>query len=504
MDGPDRLPREMKFAIIGLLLSLIVLVPLNAYDGNALSVSAAMPIEVGNGAGTEMEGAGAVLRDTEGWTRLSSAKADPPVSERLTQQTAARLYQMAFDDVASDSISTSDVSLASTADSKPIIDVWYGSNQRFGHIGTAQRWVNILGNASDPDGLASLSYSLNQGSDVHLFVGPDSRRLAKPGDFNIDIDIGDLASGLNEVIITATDTLGNIATETITVDYVGDRTWPIPYTVDWGQAQAIQEVAQVVDGPWELVGDGVRPTSISYDRLVAIGDVNWTSYEVVVPLTVHSVDAGGFAFPSMAPGLGLLVHWTGHTDDPVAGWQPKSGWKPFGAIGWWRWLDQSSARLEFAESGIGKDFTPTVGVRYLFKLRAESTPNQGAMYRMKVWEEGQPEPGQWDLNYSTSFSHHNYGSLLLLAHHVDATFGEVTVSPLPLEVSEVAVSTTASTATLSWRTDEPATGTVSYGLTPAYELGSVTGASLVTQDTVTLTDLSPSTTYYYKISAVGN
>jgi hypothetical protein len=241
-------------------------------------------------------------------------------------------------------------------------------------------------------------------------------------------------------------------------------------------------VAQVVDGRWALAGGGLRPAEVGYDRAVALGDIAWTSYEVEVPLTVHGVDPAGFAYPSQAPGLGLLVHWTGHTDSHEPGSQPKAGWEPFGAIGWWRWLDQSSAQLEFYGSGYYTPSTPAVGVRYLLKVRVESTPSQGAMYRMKVWEEGQAEPGQWDLNYSTSFSHHNYGSLLLLAHHVDATFGEVTVSPLPLEVSEVAVSTTASTATLSWRTDEPATGTVSYGLTPAYELGSVTGASLVTQD----------------------
>ena len=29
---------------------------------------------------------------------------------------------------------------------QPSIHVWYGSPQKFGQIGTTQRWVNVLGN----------------------------------------------------------------------------------------------------------------------------------------------------------------------------------------------------------------------------------------------------------------------------------------------------------------------------------------------------------------------
>ena len=30
-----------------------------------------------------------------------------------------------------------------------------------------------------------------------------------------------------------------------------------------------------------------------HDRLLAIGDVSWADYEVVVPFTVHALDPGG-------------------------------------------------------------------------------------------------------------------------------------------------------------------------------------------------------------------
>lgn len=55
--------------------------------------------------------------------------------------------------------------------------------------------------------------------------------------------------------ITATDTLGNATTETITVNYASGNSWPLPYSVDWAAAAQIQDVAQVVDGVWTLHGD---------------------------------------------------------------------------------------------------------------------------------------------------------------------------------------------------------------------------------------------------------
>ncbi|MCP5114842.1 MAG: hypothetical protein GY953_28770, partial [bacterium] len=30
----------------------------------------------------------------------------------------------------------------------PRIDIWYGAQQRFGHLGRPQRWINILGAVS--------------------------------------------------------------------------------------------------------------------------------------------------------------------------------------------------------------------------------------------------------------------------------------------------------------------------------------------------------------------
>jgi uncharacterized repeat protein (TIGR02543 family) len=313
--------------------------------------------------------------------------------------------------------------------SLPVIDIWYGSTQEFGQIGTPQQWVNILGNVSDPDGVDSLVYSLNGGPELALSIGPDTRRLASEGDFNADLLYTDLVSGTNQVVITATDTFSRQSVETVMVEYISGSVWPAPYSIDWSTVTNVQDVARVVDGKWAVEGDSVHPVEIGYDRLVAIGDLSWTDYEVTVPITIHDVDFSTGPV-SGGPGLGVLMRWTGHTDSPVSGWQPKSGWLPYGAIGWWRWTALTSATLQFHETEVSQSFVPALGVRYIFRIGVQSTPGQGGLYRLKVWEDGQSEPSAWNLTYQAGSSNLSHGSFMLLAHHVDASFGDVTVVPV--------------------------------------------------------------------------
>lgn len=67
-------------------------------------------------------------------------------------------------------------------------------------------------------------------------------------------------------------------------------------------------------------------------------------------------------------------------------------------------------------------------------------------------------------------------------------------------ISSIASSTTSTTATISWTTDESATSTVSYGLTSGYGTAS-SSASLTTSHSITLTGLTPSTTYHFQVSS---
>ena len=325
------------------------------------------------------------------------------------------------------------------ADSGEGIDVWYGSHQVFGELGNPQRWVNILGNVSDPDEVISLTYSLNSGPELPLSIGPDTRRLTAEGDFNVEISRTALISGLNPVVITATDSFNNQTVETVTVEYVEDHVWPETYSIDWSTVTAIPDVAQIVDGLWTLEADSIHPEVMGYDRLVAIGDMDasWDDYEVIVPITIHEVDPAGYFYPSGGPGVGILMRWDGHYD--WLGWQPTIGWYPIGALGWYRWRkDTLGDRLMMIGGNYGNLLTEDTSGRklaysvpYLFKMRVETISGQGD-YGLKVWEEGQPEPSAWDLTVQ-GVSGPQYGSFLLLAHHVDASFGDVVVIPGPFD-----------------------------------------------------------------------
>jgi hypothetical protein len=312
--------------------------------------------------------------------------------------------------------------------SDPSIEVWYTLEQRFGHIGNPQRWVNILGNASDPQGISSLTYSLNGESPLELTVGPDGWRLAEEGDFNVEIDYSDLLSGSNEVVIMATDNLTNTATVTVAVEYENGNVWPRPYSINWSPVEDIQDVAQVVDGLWEVDGGYIHPvgaSSQSYDRLVAVGDMSWLDFEVSVQVVIHEFFSG-------APGVGILVRWNGHGEDAK---QPHYA-HPFGALGWYRVLDDTPRLRILGNDGydIATDYSGRrldLDVPYIFKIRAETDSGDRSYYKFKVWKASESEPSAWDLSgYGNDIDEDElHGSMVLVAHRTDASFGNVTITP---------------------------------------------------------------------------
>ena len=467
----------------------------------------------------------------------------------------------------------------------PVIDVWYGDEQSYGGVGIPQPYYNVVGNVSDPDGVASLSYSLNGGPSTTLSIGTDNRRLANPGDFNVDLVEAALVDGTNEVVITATDTLGNSRSQSVTVEYT-DRVWPTSYTADWSATTEIGSVAQVVDGEWALTPDGVRTTDPDYDRLIAIGDTSWTDYEIEVPITIHALDAEGFRSPESAgAGIGLLMRWNGHTEMPIYGYQPKTGWLPYGAIGWYWWNSPGAGSLRIDGNYgqvLDERLAPvSVGGSYVYKMRVETIVGVGGRYSLKVWPAGGTEPSTWTLVAQEDMTDPQNGSLMLLAHHVDATFGDVTIRPLagpgphtldvdtigngsvdavpaateyphgevvslsavadegwvfagwsgdvsgtanpvsvtmdtaksvtatfvsgsePPVISGVEVSAGVESAVVSWVTDRPASSSVEFGETTSFELGTVSDSTLRTEHSVTLSGLSPGTTYHFRVSSTG-
>jgi len=393
------------------------------------------------------------------------------------------------------------------------IDTWYGNVQNFGEIGLAQRWVNILGNVSDPDGVQSLTYSLDGGTtEFALAVGPDGRRLNDAGDFNAEIDFADLANGPNDVLIKAKDLLNNVTEETVTVNK-SNNVWPIPYSIDWSLETNIQDVAQIVDGLWTIDTDGVRSIQPGYDRIIAIGDVSWTDYEVSIPITFHSIDPDAFnpdLYPySVGPGIGVMLRWQGHVD--ADGSQPNWGWWVIGGSSWYEFYEDSQGDLSLSGAGFNSpdpySRTLDFDVSYIWKMRVQTIDSEGSLYSFKLWDDSQePEPQGWQMAGMVDLESEDYlatGSFLVIAHHVDATFGDVTVilledSYIPvISDVDVIVNTEGTEATVSWTTNVVSTGCVDYGTTSTYELGTVCDNAPETNHSITLTDLTLFTTSYY-------
>lgn len=378
-----------------------------------------------------------------------------------------------------------------SAIASPDIDVWYGAQQRFGHIGQPQDYANIFGNVSaeEPFSITSLEYSLNGDLNVTLTVGPDGRRLVSDGDFNIDIPWTSLQDGSNTVTITATDSNSITTITDVIVDFNSVNVWPLPYTADWSQASTIEDVAQVVDGDWTIVGDTVRTAVQGYDRLIAIGDVSWTDYEVTVPITIHSFGGSG--------GVGVILRWTGHTDDPISGTQPKSGYLPLGEIAWYRSNHIEMYRL--SQGVPNKSMTIPTETPHIFKARVETLEDGNSVYSLKVWAADANEPANWDLTTVPEVANLGNGSAVLIAHRCDVSFGTVDIRPLGIR--NVSIDADDTSATISWLTDEPADSTIDYGTTTAYT-DSVTDSNLVTSHSMDLTGLSPNTTYHFTITSV--
>ena len=177
--------------------------------------------------------------------------------------------------------------------------------------GNPQVWINVLGRVSGTPPVTSLTYSLNGGPDVPLLIGSNLKRLFDAGDFNIELATSQLIDGANTILIKAQDGVSQ-STKTVIVNYDAGNVWPLPYTANWGALGSIQAGAQVVDGLWAINGGRLETVAPGYDRLVAIGDMSWTNYEVTVPVTVLSLNTAGWGSPSNGAGVGLIARWTGH------------------------------------------------------------------------------------------------------------------------------------------------------------------------------------------------
>ncbi|MCC7145752.1 MAG: hypothetical protein IT443_04845 [Phycisphaeraceae bacterium] len=316
------------------------------------------------------------------------------------------------------------------------IDVWYGLEQHFGHHGMPQKYLNILGRATSPVGVSSVRWG-HKGEMNPLPLGPTAFRLRSLGDFNIELEADGLQEGDHSLRIVANDMDGH-ETEAIVKLHVQHGPPPaLPMTIDWHASKNINDVAQVVDGLWQLQPGGVRPVEPHYDRVIALGDLRWTDCQLTVPMTIHQfVDSpASYRWPSYGQAAGVLLRWQGHYD--WGDMRPRRGWNPLGGLSFYGWLGEHQERRAFLAGGRGghiavdkSGFHVELGRSYLTKVRVQSRPGATSRYAVKYWPADQPEPSAWLLEADGQEGELTRGSALLVAHHTDVTYGNVTIDPI--------------------------------------------------------------------------
>ena len=63
-------------------------------------------------------------------------------------------------------------------------------------------------------------------------------------------------------------------------------------------------------------------------------------------------------------------------------------------------------------------------------MSVRSQMNKPSTYRLKCWKEEDEEPADWLLEAENGPKELKRGSLVLVAHHTEVTFGNVKVEPL--------------------------------------------------------------------------
>jgi hypothetical protein len=171
-----------------------------------------------------------------------------------------------------------------------------------------------------------------------------------------------------------------------------------------------------------------------YDRVLALGETTWDSYEVGLTLATHDLSNA-----ATGGAIWFGMQWGGHTDNPFGG-QPHGGYIPGATF----MLNGAAVLLR------GSDFVPTEqnpriaqglplseGEVYNVLIRNERVAADTDLsdgldrtYSIKIWGVGMAEPANWAIQY-TMVDQEAFGSFYLNAHYVDVTFGDIAFTELP-------------------------------------------------------------------------
>jgi len=337
--------------------------------------------------------------------------------------------------------------LVATNRDSPEIVIDRGPFQSIGRYGPSQNFYNVTGNVNDVHGIFKLSYSLNGNRPTKMSIGPDGRRLAKKGDFNADIPVSQFIEGSNSIALVAFDWLGRKSTKTVELIWKNQGNHDLPTKVVWEESDSISKVAQIVDGPWIIENGLLKSPDLAYDRLVAVGSVAWSDYEVLTSFRILEIDYEAIGDPINArPALGIILRWQGHSDygkkfrsriDALlkGDWQPLIGWTPWGGGLWCDFDKDGTAKPSLITNWPTKhfpsgNFQTEQGIEYLVRLQVVSE-KKGVLYSLKIWQSDQPEPNAWSVQKVDKDEPLLNGSVLLLAHCLIAEFGDLEIRAMP-------------------------------------------------------------------------
>ncbi len=116
--------------------------------------------------------------------------------------------------------------------------------------------------------------------------------------------------------------------------------------------------------------------------------------------------------------------------------QPQENFFPLGGLMAYRWYSLADEHwnaysTNFNYNTVLDPFVMPVdeGTHYLIRGQVEDLPNGDTRYRIRMWENGAPEPGDWFFEMTTGGEQPG-GSLLFIVHDVDAGIGNISITPL--------------------------------------------------------------------------
>lgn len=322
----------------------------------------------------------------------------------------------------------------------PTIELWYGDEQRFGHLGNPQPLVNVLGSIRPVAQARNATFRVNQGKRQQFFLGSDLHRLARVGDFNLEIPRSALKEGKNTVEIRVRTPLGRDVRKELILFYEPSGVAELPLEIDFSTVTQIQDVAEIIDGKWTLTEDGVRTAEPYYDRQLAFGDRSWKDVELRAEILFHRhfVDFEG----RNREGPPYLSHahtsfnlrWDGHPDD---GYLPRRDWQNLGALvalrcdlatpkqGSYLWMHFGRGikgkPAERSTMNKADRFEINLEQRYHYRMRAETLSSEETRYSTKVWRIDEEEPVDWQMQAVDHSEAYPSGSIVFVVHHSDVT-----------------------------------------------------------------------------------